>query len=420
MRKKINEFKETLHGFIDQGDDLCLVVSAADTDMPLVFKVIESVDQEQPADIVLSFAHSATTSPEYVAGVMTNVDVQIEGVNALRLSEGLPAWPKLPPACHDNTQPEKARILGAMRHVRGFFPANEDHRIVWCFLPAAIGDKMAYAKVMVELLPARGIEPWMHSQRILMREDSATPYFVPFLHEHKVQGTLIYRVDFSRDAMLQAMAEEAEDPETPAPQRMQTLLQLAAVDASHQRPQDAMEKYAVCYEYYLTQNQPVPQSMCLEGVGDVMARNNQVDVAKGRYQQALALSSKAGPTGLPVVMIQASKAGDMCMLRSEYEEAEGYHDLASQIAGKLVNLEFKVDNMEKVGVARVAQGKNAGAAEIWNNGIGLCKEGDYFMRWRTIAERLVALHTLRGSQSQLHAAEGELAAAERACRERYG
>lgn len=110
----------------------------------------------------------------------------------------------------------------------------------------------------------------------------------------------------------------------------------------------------------------------------------------------------------------------MCMLRSEFEEAEGYHDLASQIAGKLVNLEFKVDNMEKVGVARVAQGKNASAAEVWNNGIGLCKEGDYFMRWRTIAERLVALHTLRGSQSQLHAAERELADAERACRERYG
>lgn len=84
---------------------------------------------------------------------------------------------------------------------------------------------------------------------------------------------------------------------------MQTLLQLAAVDASHQRPQDAMQKYAVCYEYYLTQGQPVQQSMCLEGVGDVMAKNQQVDVAKGRYQQALALSSKAGPEGLPLVAL---------------------------------------------------------------------------------------------------------------------
>src|SRR5688572_19137959 len=198
MKKKINELKETLHAFIDQGDDLCLVVSAADTDMPLVFKVIESVDQEQPSDIVLSFAHSATTGPAYVDGVMLAVDTQIKGANVLREVEGLPPWSLLPPVCHDSTQLEKSRILQAMRHVRAFFPANEDHRIVWCFLPATIGNKMAYSKVMVELLPARGIEPWMHSQRILIREDSSEPFLVAFLRERKMQGTLIYHVDFSR------------------------------------------------------------------------------------------------------------------------------------------------------------------------------------------------------------------------------
>ena len=201
---------------------------------------------------------------------------------------------------------------------------------------------------------------------------------------------------------------------------MQTLLQLAAIDLSHDRSTDAVDKYAVCYEYYLKENRPVQQAMCLGGVADVMAKNNQIELAKGRYQQGLALSSKAGVEGLPVVMLLAGKAGEMCMLRAEYEESEGYHDLASQIAGKVVSLEYKVDNMEKVGIARYAQGKYAGAAEVWKNGIGLCKEGDYFIRWKTLAERLVNLHTLHGKESQLREAEVELAEANRVCRERYG
>jgi hypothetical protein len=152
----------------------------------------------------------------------------------------------------------------------------------------------------------------------------------------------------------------------------------------------------------------------------VFAATGQMAAAKERYQQALALASPAGITSLPVVMQVSAKTGDVCMARGELQEAEEYWDLASQIAGKLVSLEFKVDCMEKIGAAREARGKYAGAAEIWMNGIALCKEGDYLVRQRTIAERLVTMYRNQRMLERQREAELELAQADRACKERYG
>jgi MalT-like TPR region len=419
VRKRIEELKSTLHGFVDQSDDLLLVISARDTDMALVHKIAEGVDQEHPADIVLRFAHEAKAAGPYVDSVVANVDAQIEGVNAVRASEGLSAWPKLPAAACDSRQPHDARLKSAMQHVRGLFPKHEDHRIVWCFLPAVISDTAGYASVIGRLLPRDGIEPWMHSQRIVARDDRSRPFLVPHLHEHHVEGTLVFHADFSTEAMLDGLAQEAVDPETPEPQRMMQILQLAAIDFGYKRHAQAVEKYAICYEGFERSGQPSMQALCLAGVGDVLHANGKLLEAKQRYQQALALSAPDGVNGLPVTMQLCSKTGDTCMARKEFEEAEGYYDMASQIAGKLLNLEYKCDNMEKLGIARASRNQVAGAVEIWKLAIGICQEGDYFVRWRSILDHMIALYQKIGLTADLREVERERAGVARICKERY-
>lgn len=419
MRKRIAELKTTLHSFVDQADDLLLVISARDTDMALVHKIVEGVDQEQPADIVLRFAHEAKAPGLYVDSMMANIDAQIEGVNAVRAQDSLTPWPKLPPAATDARQPHDARIKAAMQHVRGLFPKDEDHRIVWCFLPTVISDTAGYASIIGRLLPRDGIQPWMHSQRIVARDDRDKPFVVPHLHEQKIEGTLVFHADFSTEAMLDSLAEEAADPETPEAVRMMQILQLAAIDFAHKRHAQSVEKYGICYAHFEREKRPAMQALCLAGVGDVMLANGKPLEAKQRYQSGLALSAPAGVDGLPVTMQLCSKAGDACMVLKEFEEAAGYYDMASQIAGKLLNLEYKCDNMEKVGIARASHNDVGAAVKIWKLAIGICKEGDYFIRWRSILDHMIALYGKIGLGSEQREAERERAGVDQICKERY-
>jgi hypothetical protein len=420
MHAKVEELKDSIHEFIDQADDLFLVLIARDTDMPFVHKVLESADLEHPADIILRFAEpSAPTSSAYVDAVMKSLEAQIAEVNELKRAKNIEPWPSLPATCHDSRASDRERVLTAMRHVRAFFPKDEDHRIVWCFLPAPFGDAGGYAQLMASLMPRNGIEPWMHSQRIVARDDTDRPFLVPAMQQLGIESALAYRVDFSTPALLDSMVKQAQSPETPELQRMQTLLQLAAVDQAYQRHPDAIQKYAVCYEYFQQQEQPVEQAMCLAGLGDSLCATGQPAEGKKRYQQAMALSSAVGMNGMPVTMLVAAKTGDVCMTLGQPGEAEAYYDMASQIAGKFLNLEFKADCMEKVGIAREVSGNRASAAEVWLNAIGLCRDGDYFFRMKTVAERLVALTKQSGTQSELREANDQLAYAEQMCRERY-
>lgn len=420
MQAKVEELKDSVHEFIDQADDLFLVLIARDTDMPFVHKVLESVDLEQPADIILRFAApSAPTGSLYVDAVMKSLDAQIAETNELKRKENIEPWPGLPATCHDSRVSDRDRVHAGMRHVRAFFPKDEDHRIVWCFLPAPFGDARGYAQAMASLLPRNGIESWMHSQRIVARDDSNTPFLVPAMQQQGIESALAYRVDFSTPALLDSMVQQVQSPDTPQLQRMQTLLQLAAVDQAHQRHPDAIEKYAVCYDYFQQQNQPVEQAICLAGYGDSLCATGATADGKKRYQQSLALSSAVGLNGMPVTMLVADKTGDACMTLGQPGEAEAYYDMASQIAGKFLNLEFKADCMEKVGIARQVSGNSASAAEVWRNAIGLCRDGDYFLRMKTVAERLVALTTQSGTVAEKRDANDQLAYADRMCRERY-
>ena len=262
-----------------------------------------------------------------------------------------------------------------MRHVRAFFPKDEDHRIVWCFLPAPFGDARGYAQAMASLLPRNGIESWMHSHGSL-RATTAIPVSRAShaATRHRERARLPRRFQHPCLAGFDGAAS-TEKPDTPQLQRMQTLLQLAAVDQAHQRHPDAIEKYAACYDYFQQQNQPVEQAICLAGYGDSLCATGATADGKKRYQQSLALSSAVGLNGMPVTMLVADKTGDTCMTLGQPGEAEAYYDMASQIAGKFLNLEFKADCMEKVGIARQVSGNSASAAEVWRNAIGLCRDG---------------------------------------------
>lgn len=412
MHKRVEELKEVMHTFVDQADEVLLILDARDLDMPLVHKIIESVDLEHPADIVLRFAEPATDPLGYVDAILANLETQMTAVDEARALEGNERWPPLPASCRDPARPPVDRIKTAMKHVRGLFPMDEDHRIVWCFLPVKIPNPAAYSALIGGLLPRRGPEPWMASTRVVARDRNEDRFLIPHVEAMKLDLTLVYRVNFSTEAMIDSLVEETRDPQTPEPRRMQNLLMLAGIDYAHKRYADAIDKYRVVYNYHEKHGRPVLQALALGGVGDALMASGDVDGAKVRYQQGLALSAPRDVEGLPVTMQLCARAGDACMHRKEYEEAEGYYDLASQIAGKLMNLEFKCDMMEKVGIARQARKNIGGAVQIWTLGVERCKDGNYYHRWKSILDRLVLVYDQAGMRKEKREAERERAGLE--------
>ena len=194
---------------------------------------------------------------------------------------------------------------------------------------------------------------------------------------------------------------------------------LASVDYAHQRHGQAVQKYAACYDWFEAHGLPAQQALCLGGLGDVLLATGRLVDAKERYQQALALAAPQGAAGLPVVMLVAAKAGDVCMATKDYREAEGYLDIASQIAGTLLSLELKCDLMEKIGLARSASHDVGGAVKIWRQAIEICRQGDYFVRWRSILANMAAFYGRCGLGHERREVQLEHDAIDRICKERY-
>jgi len=406
MQKKINEIKETLTGFVDQRDFFIMVVNAADHDMILILKILQGIERESQTDIYLMFSEEMSSLDNYVSSISDSLATQIKGANTIRQEEGFPLWPKLPPLCSDSTQSSEIRLRALMDHVRAFFPLENNNHIVWGFLPLSVVNPDEYQRLISFFAPATGFEPWMRGHRILFRDDRVKPFLAQRLNQEKIKGLVICDIDLSPEAMTNELVEEAKDPDASPAERMQALLQLAALDFAHKRYEQAIDKYGALYNFYQEQDQPAMQALCLSGYGDILRQRNEIQAAKEKYQQALALAVSA--KSLPVMLNLFQAAGDCSLDLSQYEEAEGYYDFANQTAGKTFNIYAKCDAMEKLGIAREKQHKRESALDIWRKGVHLSKECQYPVRTISLLERMIPLLKEEGMDQECDECLAEL------------
>ena len=88
MWRKLDELKATLGEFVDQRENLLLVVSCADPEMSYVLKTLEGMDDTAPSDVFLVFGEAFTDAAQYASAIMKNLRVQMEIVKAPRAAEG--------------------------------------------------------------------------------------------------------------------------------------------------------------------------------------------------------------------------------------------------------------------------------------------------------------------------------------------
>lgn len=395
VANRLLELKDTLREFVDQNDHPALCIDARDDDLLYIHKMLQAVDRELTGDVVLAFADPCDEAVAWVDAVLVKLDEQLAAT----------ALAPLPSECQDARLRPGARLRAAVDHLTTLLP-DGDHRCVWGLLPLRVGDPQGYMQAVSELLPITGLAGWMQRHRVILRDDHVRPFMIPALQAQAVTDVLIYAIDLSTEAFTSDLVEDASNPEVPEAQRMQAIMQLAALDFAHRRPAQAIEKYGVLYAYHEREQQPDMQAMCLGGVAEVLQREGQVAEAKARYQQALALAVPAG--NVPVMLNMLIGAGDCSLQLEHWQDAEGYFDLANQVAGKAVNPFAKCDCLEKLGVARAGQQNFAGAIEAWNVALGLTEQVAYFPRRRSVLERLVAVYASANMSKEQRICEAEL------------
>lgn len=266
----------------------------------------------------------------------------------------------------------------------------------------------SYMDAVSSLLPSPGAspEPALAGVRLVLRDDKKNPTLIPQLRRQKNPHVLIYEPDLSPAAMMDAMARQAADPTLSEAERMQVLGQLAAVDFSYGRLEEAAAKYGILYDYYTRGKAPAMQALVLQGVGDILRRAGNLQLARERYGQGLthALETQS----LPLMLSLAYNVGDTSFALKSWSDADGHLDVAQTIAGKMLNPQLQADAMEKMGIARLELKRYADAVAIWNQAAEICRGCNHRERLCTILERLVAVYAAGRRFLEQRACEAEL------------
>lgn len=415
MQRRFEELRDALSEFVEQRETLMLVLwHKTPSGLAFALKYLESMEQSSRRDLFLVFGHEFVDAPSYLDGLMSTCEVDIETANRIIVEgdadEGAFAWEGLPSACFDAAAGPRARMRALVEHVRRYYPEAR-HRIVLGLLPVSIEDPVAYAELARELVAWDGYEPWMAGVRILVSDSRAAPQVVPALADRDAFGVQVLPLDFSSEAMQDALDESASDPSVPDEDRVKSLVQLAALDHAYGRIEESIAKYFVAYQFYVREKNSVMQGLCLLGQGYAYERAERVEDARERFRQSLELgiSNESGQLMLNSLMA----LGGLEQRAEQWSEAATYYETAAGVAKHLNNPFSCADALLHGGVCHVALGDTAKAREWWDVGVKVGGQGQYWPRVMSLLEHLIEIERREGLDEERRVHEQQLEAARR-------
>jgi tetratricopeptide (TPR) repeat protein len=411
MPSKLTEAQDTLAEFVRQDRYQTLVIRATDVELIYFLKMVQALDQREPAHVFGLFAQSVSgDAGAYVASVLEGLRAQLEPVDQLRVADGSPAWPPLPPACSDRALPAGRRLRAGIAHAARLISGGIEHRLVFCLLPQAIERPRAYADALSGLLSPQPapLEPEWPRVRVILRDDGNRPEIIEAVRRAKNPDVLIYEPDLSPPALMDAMAREVSSPGLPEAQRMQMLTELASLDYAYGRLDGASAKYEILYDYYRRHQVPAMQAFALQGSGDVLRRLGRLQAAKERYAQGLTLAITT--MGLPLMMALAYAVGDVSLDLRRFHDAAEHLEVARRIATSLHNRPVEADALEKIGDARMALERSGEAMTAWRDAGAVCRIAGYRERLASVLEKMARTYASARMYTEQRICESELAA----------
>ena len=403
MRAEFSAVETALSEFIEQPDDFTLLLGTSDNDVVVALKMLRSLEQRLDCAIFVVFPFECDTVEAYLHRCMNALVQQIAGVNETREAAGEPPWPPLPLACQDPRRAPAIRLHEAITHVRMLRP--DAPTIVWALLPAAVRDIAGFAQMVLPLLALNGVEDWMEGHRFCVRDPRDRECLIPLAREHRAPYVQILPIDFSSHKAIENLMATANDAARPMAERMNALMQLAALDLAHGRLDHARRKYLALNTFHAERHDATGRALALHGLGDVTLRQGLMREAKAWYEHALPVALQG--RNLMAVLNLLMAAGDCSSQLGQHAEAAVYFELASTSAGRLTCVNTKIEAMEKLGVALLASGKAPDAAKYWIDAKGLCEQFGCERPRQALLGRLASLYAKAGLKAEAKAYEME-------------
>lgn len=390
IRQKVEDLRENLDEFVQQTEYPALIARAAPDEIAYVMKFLQGLEEVHPQNFFMVFGQPFEDAAAYMDLVAGAVGVQIDAAQTARAERGEAPFPPVPLELASRQLAPEARLHRLLRYLLTLLPNDRDHAFVVGFLPLQCLDPEGYAKLMQSILPVPRIEPWMAGLRVVIHDDRTALRIVPILQQQEQTDTVLtFEVDFSTPAVTDSLTKEAADTSLPLEQRMLGLFQLAALDFSYKRYDDALTKYGILYEFYSKPAVPHMQALCLCGTADVLRAQGDPAQAKSLLQRGIAIAM-AGDARPPLLNLLIS-AVEVCFELGQHEEAASYAESGGTLAAVSFNPYTYADLIERKADAELAQGTLALALESYERSEKLCRMYEHFPRWKSVLDKQAKL-----------------------------
>jgi tetratricopeptide (TPR) repeat protein len=366
MRKLLAQIGDRLKGFVDQRDDLTLVLSSPASDALPMLTLLEQVEAGSASDMFWTFTDNFSDAHEYAGLVVSAFATRHEGVRLAMQKEGMSPWPAIPSRILSESAVPAQRLRELAAFSRRLLPVPNGGNIVWTFYPLEIADHLGYAELIRHVVQHDFPNPWCHHLRFIARDEPATPAVRDaLLDSPRVQW---YEPDLSHEAVQRSIEDEAADESLPLEDRMTNFLMLAGGDQANRRYHDALEKYSLLLQYHAPMGNLSMAALALNGMGETYERMGDLESAADSFQAALIPATQAEYPPVPVLLTITLNLAGLRYGQERWAEAEGYYDLAQQLATAARNPPVKIECLEFRGICQHRQTKLEEAEQSWYEG----------------------------------------------------
>lgn len=412
MRRAFEELQEVLTEFVEQDEHTLLVLGGADSEMGYALKALEAVEAANEHDLFFAFPLPFQTASEWVTQVASLVSAQIDATNEHRAKDGQEPLPPFPLGlCIDVRIAPEARLRSVVEYLDGLRPTSEA-RLVIALLPVSISDFEGYARLVGTFAPPTA-PSWVAPLRFVVRDTPGAS----LARGLAARGLEVLSEDlkFSAAAMLHWLRVDAADPQRELPERMSALLQLAVLDFSARRHEEALAKLRHLVPYFAREGPPASHALSLMAVGDISRAQGTspttLRFALERYQQAAAVAMQHQLW--PIVRNAVLGAGDVALVLGLFADAESYFDSAATISRGFFDTAGTIEARTRQGDAALARQRYGEAVTAWRDASEVAEKVSDHARHVPVLERLVKLYRGGRQQEALAAAERALAHARR-------
>jgi hypothetical protein len=373
MRSLADQSAAAFRAFLSERDDLILILSAADGDLPAGLKILEGLDAELSHVWGWVFAQSFTDVPRYVNAIIADIANKQTAMDAALQKQGKPPLPTFPEVLRDPLYEAAERLRGAVRHVRSMIPPLPGGVTLFALLPLAIHNHADYAALARDLVRHRMPFPWCSGVRFVLRDDVALPQLIRFRHAPRTRSL---QIDFSASAVAEALAREAADESVPMHDRMNAALVAAGMDQAHGRTDQALVGYETALQHFGSAGNAPVAALAAHGIAACLQAKGNTPGAERVMHAAMEVALQSEPPALPVVLNVLLELTMLVARQRRWAEAELYLTATHDVAIALFMPSVRAEALVRRGIAQSRIGKVDEAERSWRDAILVADEAE--------------------------------------------